>query len=131
MTFSTLIPVPTYGIEDLERSESFTDAPPPECTFDEEPAELSYKALKIARAKSGTNEIRLLAKLSDGKPSGFTIQTAITSPYTRDQKDLVGENNEPLSESEAVAAFEQAVAKQYPPCILRTGTLVPTYLSLL
>lgn len=131
MTYANLIPVPNYGIDDLAHLEVLTAEPPPACDFITQPAELAYQAVKIARAKTGTSEIRLLQKLSDGKPSGFAIQNAVTAPYTRDQKDLVMENGEPMTESDAIEAFDLAVAQKYPASKLRNGTSVPTHLFLL
>lgn len=132
MNYADMIPVPTFGIEELSHAEVIAPEPPPQCNFITQLPQLSHQAMKIARAKTGASEIRLLRTLSDGKPSGFALQTAVLAPYSRDQKDLAKEDTkEPLTEAEALAAFEKAVAEKYPASTLRNGRSVPTYLSLL
>lgn len=82
MDYANLIPMPTYGIDALSQTYVTATDSLPRCDFITETPQLSYQALKIARAKTGANEIRLMQKLVDGKPDGFALQFAEMSPYS-------------------------------------------------
>lgn len=88
----------------------------------------TFKAIRIARAKSGATELRLLVQMIGGAASYF-VQESRIAPYERESKPLA--DGKKLTEARARALFEKRVATTYPPEILRNKKLVATHVDLL
>jgi hypothetical protein len=106
---------------------TFVDAAPAKATG---PAQ--SRALKIARAKSGETELRLLAEL-DADAVRYVIAKSTTAPYAVKREVLVaaGELKIPLNYQQAVEEFERRVAVAYPSEKLRNGKTVAIHLNLI
>jgi hypothetical protein len=90
------------------------------------------RALKIARAKTGETELRLLVE-QDGTETRFVIASSKLAPYVVKREVLVksGKKKAPLNELQAVEEFERRVALAYPPEKLRIGKTVAIHLNLI
>jgi len=90
------------------------------------------RALKIARAKTGETELRLLAE-QHGVETHFVIASSTPAPYAVKREVLVksGKRKTPLNELQAVEEFERRVALAYPPEKLRNGKTVAIHLNLI
>lgn len=92
----------------------------------------SSRALKIARAKTGETELRLLAE-QDGETVRFVLVSSTIAPYATKREVLVkpGRRKSPMNEQQAVEEFERRVALAYPPEKLHNNKTVATHLNLL
>lgn len=119
------------------------DAPAPTCSApqpapfaDAGPAKAvgvaHSRALKIARAKTGETELRLLVE-QDGVETRFIIASSTLAPYAVQREVLVkpGKKKTPLNELQAVKEFERRVALAYPPEKLRNNKTVAIHLNLI
>lgn len=90
------------------------------------------RAVKIARAKTGETELRLL-KEQEGAESRFVIVSSTNAPYVTKRELLVqpGETQTPMNEQQAVEEFERRVALAYPPEKLRNNQTVAIHLNLI
>lgn len=87
-----------------------------------------FKAVRIARAKTGQTELRLLAQQGDAGCS-YIVRKASIAPYKHEDEPLKG--GKKLSETRAIAEFGKIVAATYPPIELREDMVVPTHLDIL
>lgn len=108
-----LVPLANYGIDDYEAQ------------LDQ--SKITYKALLIARAKSGELELRLLSEQYDGLHMRYMLQTSTNYPFTRENKPLIRKGKEVKSETVAKKLFEQAIAKCFPPSPMASGSKVATH----
>jgi hypothetical protein len=90
------------------------------------------RALKIARAKTGETELRLLAE-QDGETVRFVLVSSTIAPYATKREVLVkpGRRKNPMNEQQAVEEFERRVALAYPPETLRNNRTVAIHLNLI
>lgn len=93
---------------------------------------VTSRALKIARAKTGETELRLLAE-QHGVETRFVIASSTLAPYAVKREVLVksGKRKTPLNEQQAVEEFERRVALAYPLEKLRNGKTVAIHLNLI
>ena len=105
----------------------FADATPPMAV-----AVAHSRALKIARAKTGETELRLLVE-QQGTETRFVIASSTLAPYVVNREVLVkpGKKKAPLNELQAVEEFERRVALAYPPEKLRNNKIVAIHLNLI
>ena len=90
------------------------------------------RALKIARAKTGETELRLLAE-EDATGIRFVVASSTTAPYvvTREVLIKAGKKKTPMNEQQALVEFERRVAIAYPPETLRNNKIVAIHLNLI
>lgn len=111
-------------------------APEPATFADAAPAKAAgpvpSRALKIARAKTGESELRLLAEQASAG-TRFVLVTSTIAPYVTAREELVksGKKKIPMNELQAVEEFERRVALAYPPEKLRNGTTVAIHFNLI
>ena len=94
------------------------------------PAATTRKAIRIARAKTGESEMRLVMQESHGAGVTYIVRTAMLSPYKHEDKELL-KNGKPMDEAQARASFDRLVAGSYPAVQLRKNVSVATYENLL
>lgn len=92
--------------------------------------EVTLRALRIVRAKTGETEMRLLAQETEGKDVTYIVRTSTLNPSKNDDKAL-NKNGKPMSEAKARASFDRMVAARYPAITLRKDFTVPVHLDLL
>lgn len=102
------------------------------------PSIVTRTAAKIVRARTGTTELRLMKELSDDVLSKYLLVTVNIAPYRTTTAELLKDSDEhpsapqvPMTEKEAIRAFNQAVARHYPPARTRNGKRVPTHITLM
>lgn len=124
---SNMVPVEDYGIPNLNPGHDFAEISP------SQPAKQTFSAVKIARAKTGETEIRLLSKRNDQKHDCFYLEQATICPFASKRTELKKgrKTPRPMTEAEALQAFEFEVAKKYPAVKTKNGSVVPTYLPLM
>lgn len=111
-------------------------APEPAPFADAAPAKAAgpaqSRALKIARAKTGESELRLLAEQA-GTEVHFVLVSSTIAPYATKREVLVkpGKKKAPMNELQAVEEFERRVALAYPPETLRNNKIVAIHLNLI
>lgn len=90
------------------------------------------RALKVARAKTGETELRLLVEQT-GAETRFVIASSTLAPYAVKREALVkpGRRKTPMNELQAIEEFERRVALAYPPEKLRNGKTVAIHLNLI
>lgn len=90
------------------------------------------RALKLARAKTGETELRLLAE-QHGSETHFVIASSTIAPYAvkRDVLVKAGKKKTKLDELQAIEEFDRRVALAYPSEKLRNGKTVATHLNLI
>lgn len=86
-----------------------------------------FKALRIARAKTGETELRLLARATD-KGTVYIVRKATLAPYAWTDTPVKGKK---LTEARAIAEFDKTVAATYPAVELRKDVMVPIHIDLL
>lgn len=93
---------------------------------------IKSRALKIARAKTGETELRLLAEHTSPEIR-FVLVSATIAPYATTREVLVkpGKKKTPMNEQQAIEEFERRVASAYPPETLRNGKIVAIHLNLI
>jgi hypothetical protein len=95
---------------------------------------VSRRAIKLARAKTGETELRLLVE-QDGKETRYryVIDSSTIAPYVVKREVLVkpGKKKAPMNEQQAVEEFERRVALAYPPETLRNNKVVAIHLNLI
>ncbi|MCU6502031.1 hypothetical protein LPN04_29985 [Rugamonas sp. A1-17] len=92
------------------------------------------QAMKIARAIAGTSEIRLLREKVTGMVDTFILETAVMQPYHAVRAPLTqddGETRTPLTEEDALNAFNEAVLAKYPAEKLFNGRQIPIHMNLM
>jgi hypothetical protein len=96
-------------------------------------AEVKRQPIKIARATTGTTEIRLLRQTQEGSADTFILENSVLHPYHASRQELTVDeaNPKPMDEQAALVAFAQAVAARYPAETLRNGVVVPIHQELL
>lgn len=90
------------------------------------------RALKIARAKTGETELRLLAEQTSAG-THFVLVSSTIAPYATKREVLVkpGKKKAPMNEQQAIEEFERRVAEAYPPEKLRNNKFVAIHLNLI
>ncbi|MFC5550241.1 hypothetical protein [Massilia aerilata] len=89
------------------------------------------RAVKLARAKTGESELRLLAE-QDGDAIRYVLVKSTIAPYAVKREVLVdAEKKIPLNYLQATEEFDRRVALAYPVEKLRNGKTVETHLNLL
>lgn len=134
----TLADIPMGFFPDDAAAPSATTRSAPETApfADAAPAKVAgfipSRALKIARAKTGETELRLLAE-QHGTETRFVIASSTLAPYAVKREDLVkaGKKKAPMNEKQAVEEFERRVALAYPPETLRNNKIVAIHLNLI
>lgn len=134
----TLADIPMGFFPDDVFSESGTtrSAPAPTPFADSAPAKAvgpaPSRAVKLARAKTGESELRLLAE-QDGDVVRYVLATSTTAPYVVKREPLVDAEDKktPLNYQQAVEEFERRVALAYPPETLRNNKIVAIHLNLI
>jgi hypothetical protein len=93
---------------------------------------LPSRALKIARAKTGETELRLLAEQASAGIR-FVLVSSTIAPYATKRELLVkpGKKKAPMNEQQAIEEFERRVALAYPPEKLRNNKFVAIHLNLI
>jgi hypothetical protein len=106
----------------------FADAQPAKAA-----APAASRALKIARAKSGETELRLLTETDGDNAVRYVIASSTIAPYLVKREVLVkpGKKKTPLNEQQAVEEFERRVALAYPPETLSNNKTVAIHLNLI
>lgn len=89
------------------------------------------QAIKIARAIAGDTELRLLQETSEGKKPIFILETAQLQSYAVKRTDLMKTRKTPMTQLEALTAFQTAVDLTYPAETLRNGKCVAIHTILL
>jgi len=90
------------------------------------------KVMRIARATSGTTEIRLLRQSVANMADTFILEHAVMQPYQTTRVDLIiPDTPQPMNEAEALEAFCAAVKAKYPAEKLRNGRIVPIHQDLI
>lgn len=92
--------------------------------------EVTRRAMRIVRAKTGETEMRLLAQATEGDSVTYIVRTSTLNPVKNDDKALQ-KNGKPMDEAQARASFERMVAARYPAITLRKNVTVPVHLDLL
>lgn len=130
MDYINLVPVTDYGIPEIGSSAFASTRLSDHVTLPT--VIITRSAVKIARAKSGETEIRLVSVLADGVHSKYQIEYGTLRPYaSRNEEVKSRRKKKPASEADALAAFEEAVSKQYPSLPTRGGKAVATHLNIL
>lgn len=90
------------------------------------------RALKIARAKTGETELRLLAEQAS-TGTRFVLVSSTIAPYATNREVLVkpGKKKAQMNEQQAIEEFERRVAMAYPPEKLRNNKIVAIHLNLI
>jgi hypothetical protein len=88
------------------------------------------KALRIARAITGETEMRLLARVVEGKATAYVVRSSTLHPYKHDDK-VLQKGEKLMNEAQARATFDRLVAGKYPAVILGNKRVVPVHLDLL
>ena len=92
--------------------------------------EVTRRALRIVRAKTGESEMRLLAQATEGGDVTYIVRASTLNPVKNEDK-LLQKNGKPMNEAKARASFERMVAARYPAITLRKNVTVPVHLDLL
>jgi hypothetical protein len=130
------IPLGFFPDEATGTTATTRSAPAPAPFADAAPAKAAggaqSRALKIARAKTGETELRLLAE-QHGTETRFVIASSTLAPYAVKREVLVkpGKKKSPMNELQAVEEFERRIALAYPPEKLRNGKTVAIHLNLI
>jgi hypothetical protein len=130
------IPMGFFSDEVTDTTATARSAPEPAPFADAAPVKVAgpaqSRALKIARAKTGETELRLLAE-QDGAEIRFVLVSSTIAPYASTREVLVkpGKKKAPLNELQAVEEFERRVALAYPPEKLRNNKIVAIHLNLI
>lgn len=113
------------------------DEPAPRKTITDYPAiaegAATRQAIKIARAVTGTSEIRLLRQTIADKADTFILETAVLQPYHAVRVNLTrheGDRPIPLNLVDALIAFHEAVLAKYPAETLRNGRSISIHMNL-
>ena len=88
-------------------------------------------SVRIARAKTGESEIRLLSERIDGNHTKYLLEKTKIWPYQPQITEMESRKKESISEAKANMVFEAAIAENYPTIILPNGKLVSVHLDLM
>lgn len=130
------IPMGFFPDDSIEAPSASSPTSVPAPIADSAPAKAAgpaqSRALKIARAKTGETELRLLAE-QDGETVRFVLVSSTIAPYATKREVLVkpGRRKTPMNEQQAVEEFERRVALAYPPETLRNNKTVAIHLNLI
>lgn len=97
------------------------------------PQKINRVATRIAQAKTGARELRLVSESEDGKHTHFLIEHVVMWPYTTSKTALSVMRKKkpvPMTEEQANAAFDSEIASQFPP-ILKNGKSIAIHSNLL
>lgn len=124
------LPPPDFIPPDPEEVDAPTAPPPAVDRAPRQPEKVTRTPIRIVRACTGSNELRLMNERVNGTHKQFVLErTRISPPYMREFVFLVknqGGTEVPLKEKEANRAFDRAVAATFPDIELRPGFNVPT-----
>lgn len=129
------IPMGFFPDDALDAPVTTRPAPAPAPFADAAPAKAAgpaqSRAVKLARAKTGESELRLLAE-QDGDAIRYVLAKSTTAPYAVKREVLVdAEKKTPLNYQQAIEEFDRRVALAYPAEKLRNGKTVEIHLNLI
>jgi hypothetical protein len=130
------IPMGFFPDDVLDAPVVTRSAPAPAPFADAAPAKAAgpaqSRAVKLARAKTGESELRLLAE-QDGDAVRYVLAKSTIAPFAVKREVLVDAQDKktPMNYQQAVEEFERRVALAYPPEKLRNNKIVTIHLNLI
>lgn len=97
------------------------------------PQKITRVATRIAQAKTGARELRLVSESEGGKHKHFLIESVVMWPYSTSKTALSVSRKRkqvPMTEEQANAAFDSEIASQFPP-IVKNGKSIAIHTNLL